>query len=104
MDDVTYLILRFATVVIAAIIAKYLIPALKTVVNKEFDEGLDGIINVAVYAAQQTIKDNTEKKQWVMEQVRSWLNERGVEISTDQLSMLIESAVLTMKMEMEKDK
>lgn len=99
MNDFTYALLRIVTTLIALVVSCYLIPLIRQSIAKINDEKLAEFIRMAVYAAQQTIQDNYNKKQYVVEMVRSWLQTHGVEITENQLDLLIESAVLTMKTE-----
>jgi LL-H family phage holin len=97
MNDMTYLVLRIITTLIAMIIAIYVIPLLKQSIAKIQDEKLQEFIKFAVYAAQQTIQDNFNKKQYVVSQVTQWLASHNIKITEEQLDLLIEGAVLTMK-------
>ena len=99
MDDLTFIILRVVTTAVALVIAYYVVPALKVVVQNHIDENVTGFINACVYAAQQQFKpeDGAIKKNYVLKNVREWLQERGIEITEEQLNILIESAVLDMK-------
>lgn len=97
MDDFTFMVLRVVTTLIALVIAYYVIPLLKQAVVKINDEKLTEFINTAVWAAQQTINDNFNKKQYVLEKVKDWLSKNNIDITEEQIDMLIESAVLTMK-------
>lgn len=104
MNDIIFIILRTVVVVIAILVARYVIPAIKAYIDAHNSNELAEIINNAVYAAQQTITGNAEKKEFVMNQVRSWLLQQGIEIDDIQLDMLIEAAVLTMKSELNNGK
>lgn len=97
MDEMAYIILRVLTTTIAAYIAYYVIPLLKRTIERLNDERLTDFIKEAVYAAQQTIADNEDKKNYVLERAAEWATSKGLEITQKQLDLLIESAVLTMK-------
>lgn len=97
MNDTTYLVLRIITTLIAMVIAIYVIPLLRQSIAKLQDEKLQEFIKSAVYAAQQTIQDNFNKKQYVVSQVTQWLVSHNIKITEEQLDLLIEGAVLTMK-------
>ena len=99
MNDFTYALLRIVTTLIALVVSCYLIPLIRQSIARINDEKLAEFVRKAVYAAQQTIQDNYNKKQYVVEMVHSWLQTHGVEITENQLDLLIESAVLTMKTE-----
>lgn len=96
MDELTFTLLRIVISVTAALITVYLIPYLKSQTNtKQMDE-LIGMINVAVKAAEQTVKGGKMKKAEVITFMSEWMNSRGISITDDQLDKLIESAVYSM--------
>ena len=99
MEDNIYLACRIIATVIGMVMAYYIIPAFKAYMADHVDANITGFINSCVYAAQQTIKDNADKKAYVLEQVTAWLNDRNIKITDEQLDILIESAVLAMKTE-----
>ena len=99
MNELIFELCRVIAIIIGAILAYYVIPCLRAMIEKHVDENITGFINACVYAAQQTITDNEEKKSYVLEQVTRWLNQKGIDISEEQIDILIESAVLAMKTE-----
>lgn len=99
MSDNVYLACRIIATVVGLVMAYYIIPAFKAYLRDHVDANITGIINSAVYAAQQTIEDNADKKAYVLEMVHRWLDNHGILIDEEQLDMLIESAVLAMKTE-----
>ena len=62
-------------------------------------EAVERWVKAAVLATQQTCQAKTgaERKEIVMEILRTFLLERNIEISDSQLDVLIEAAVKTMK-------
>jgi len=99
MNEMIFEICRIIAIIIGAILAYYIVPALRTFVEKHVDDNLNGFINACVWAAQQTIEDNADKKQFVLDRVTEWLHQKEIAISPEQLDILIESAVLAMKRE-----
>ena len=102
MNDLVFDACRIIATVIGLVIAYYIIPALKTVVQNHLDENITGFINACVYAAEQIYRDpktGTMKKKYVMKNITDWLNNRDISISEEQLDVLVESAVLAMKTE-----
>lgn len=85
--------------IITIILTSFIIPYLKHKIDMIKDDQLKQIIYDAVWAAQQTITDNTEKKEFVLNLVSDWLKEHKVNISAAELDVLIESTVLSMKTE-----
>lgn len=100
MDEMTFEICRIIAIIIGAILAYYIIPALRVFVSKYVDDNLTEFVKSCVYAAQQTMTDNAGKKQFVLDRVTEWLKSKEIAISPEQLDILIESAVLAMKREM----
>lgn len=99
MNEMIFEVCRIIAIIIGAILAYYIVPALRTFVEKHIDDNLTGFINACVWAAQQTIEDNADKKQFVLDRVTEWLKSKDIAISPEQLDILIESAVLAMKRE-----
>lgn len=99
MNEMIFEICRMVAVIIGLVLAYYIIPCLKAMVANHLDDNVHGFIKACVYAAQQTIADNEDKKNYVLSQATEWLNQKDIHISEDQLDILIESAVLAMKME-----
>lgn len=101
MDEMVFDICRLIATVVGLVLAYYVIPALKVVVENHIDENITGFINACVYAAQQIYEpeDGALKKKYVLKAVTDWLNDRNIKITDDQLDILIESAVLAMKKE-----
>lgn len=100
MNEVSFVMVRLCVIVIATIISVYAIPVLKGLAEDRMDARILEVIDKAVHAAEQTLKDNEEKKSFVINTVTAWLLERGLSISADQLDMLVEAAVNAMKVEM----
>ena len=99
MNDMIFELFRMIAIIIGLVLAYYIIPCLKAMVAKHLDDNTADFIRMCVYAAQQTIKDNEEKKQFVLDRVTEWLKSKEIAITPEQLDILIESAVLAMKRE-----
>lgn len=99
MNDMIFELFRMIAIIIGLVLAYYIVPVLKAMVAKHLDDNTTDFIKMCVYAAQQTIKDNADKKAYVMDMANKWLVEHDVNISAEQLDILIESAVLAMKTE-----
>ena len=97
MNEITFNILKIAVSIAAALITVYAVPYLKALKDNEKYSALSDMVDVAVYAAEQTIKDGgAVKKTEVMRFMTDWLNERNIGLSQEQLSQLIEAAVFQM--------
>lgn len=99
MNDITFDIYKVVVILIGFQVGFYLIPALKRMANNIQDEQLRKFVKSAVYMAQQTMKsdDGTIKFNRVRDLVTEWLNDHGMNITEEQLKILIESAVYAMK-------
>lgn len=102
MNEVTFNILKIVVSVVSALVAVYLIPFIKAkTADVKYQKLLD-MVEVAVRAAEQTIKGSGQgaaKKEEVITFVTDWMMEHGVTITYDQLEQLIEAAVFNMKRE-----
>lgn len=102
MNELTFDLLKIVISVCAAIITVYAVPYLKTLKeDRRYAQILD-MVDVAVRAAEQTIKGagkGMEKKKAVENVLYAWLLERGIEITPEQLNNLIECCVYQLKQE-----
>lgn len=102
MNDITFLILKIVVSVCAALVTAYIIPYLRTLrTDKKYSALLD-MVAIAVRAAEQMIRESGQgaaKKEQVVEFVREWMQQQGIDLTYDQLSQLIEACVYQMKQE-----
>lgn len=99
MNELIFELFRMIAIIIGLVLAYYVIPCLRAMVAKHIDDNTTDFIKACVYAAQQTMTDNEDKKNYVLSQATEWLNQKDISISDEQLNILIESAVLAMKTE-----
>jgi LL-H family phage holin len=102
MEDITMMILKIVVSICAALITVYVVPYLKTLRQDKRYASLMDMVEVAVKAAEQTIKEPGQgdyKKAEVIAFVSDWMMEHGIKISQDELSQLIECAVFSMHQE-----
>lgn len=99
MNDVTFMILKVIVSVATALITVYLIPYIKSQTKTKRQEEVLSMVEVAVRAAEQTLNSGKVKKAEVVTFVTSWLDQRGIKITEEQLDKLIESAVYSMNNE-----
>ena len=99
MNEVTFIILKLVISVCAALITAYVIPYIKTLRNDKRYASLLDIVEVAVKAAEQSLKNETGefKKSEVLAYVAHWMDNQGIYIDTEQLDQLVECAVYQMK-------
>lgn len=99
MNDTVFIIVKIVVSVIFGLVGAFLIPLLKQSKKSNEDDEIFTMIEIAVRAAEQTIKGSGQgavKKQEVLDYVTNWLNDRGFGIKEDQLNQLIEAAVYAM--------
>lgn len=96
MNEITFMILKVIISVSVALITTFLIPFIKSQTKTKQQEEILKIVQVAVQAAEQTLKGGEVKKEDVLRFMTDWLAKRGITISDEQLDKLIESAVYAM--------
>lgn len=98
--DIADILLKIVIGISFALITKYLIPYLKTLRDDARWKRLIDMVQTAVEAAEQTMKDpksGPEKKKAVLEFVSEWLTKQGIDVTPEELDKLVEAAVKTMK-------
>lgn len=95
-NEIVIMAIEIIFSVIAALVSAYLIPYLKSQTKTKQQEEVLKIVEVAVHAAEQTLKSGTIKKREVTQFVTDWLNERGLKFTEGEVDRLIESAVFNM--------
>ena len=80
-------------------VARYLVPWLEVNIDHQKFNEVVTWVNQAVMCAQQLMSDaeGAEKKQTVMIFLRRLMEDKGIEITDEQLDTLIESAVKQLK-------
>ena len=102
MNDLTFNILKIIVSVATVLISVYVIPLLKEKLNESKYQRLLDMVEIAVRAAEQTIKGSGQgavKKEQVIESVSYWMAQHGIDISPEQLDELIEAVVFNMNRE-----
>lgn len=100
MNDLTFNILKIVVAVATVFISAYVIPLLKEKLNDSRYNRLLDMVEIAVRAAEQTIKaDGAVKKDEVVKFVTEWMLAHGIAITQEQLDQLIECAVYNLKQE-----
>lgn len=102
MNDLTFNILKIVVAVSTVFISVYVIPLLREKLNDSKYQRLLEMVEIAVRAAEQTIKaDGAVKKDEVVKFVTQWMLAHGIAITQDQLDQLIECAVFNMNREVQ---
>lgn len=102
MNDISFTILKVVVSVATALISVYVIPLLREKLKDAKYQSLIEIVEVAVRAAEQTIKGEkmgAVKKDEVIDFVTWWAASHGVNITDEQLDRLIECVVYNLKLE-----
>lgn len=102
MSELTFNILKIVVSVATVFISLYVIPLLKEKLSESKYQRLLDMVEIAVRAAEQTIKGSGQgavKKEQVLESVSFWMLQHGVDITAEQLDELIEAVVFNMKRE-----
>ena len=100
MNDLTFLILKIVISIAVSLFTWYLLPLIKQKLEDRKNDQIIAMIETAVRAAEQTIVGSGQgivKKEEVLKWVHDWLEKNGLDISEDQLDLLIEEAVFLMK-------
>lgn len=101
MNDIIFEALKLLIMVCAAVIARYVIPWLKSRIEQDKMAAIEKMVTQAVLYAQQvlTSKSGAEKKAIVTDLLKEMLTAKNISITDEQLNILIEAAVKQMKME-----
>ena len=95
-SELATLIIRLAFAVIGTVLTYYIIPWIKSMYEINTDEKFKKFVNDAVKAAEQTIKESgsgAKKKELVIDQAKAWLEKRGIQMSSEDIDLLVESLV-----------
>lgn len=100
MEEIIFELLKCTVIVVTILITRYLVPYLKMRVDEYKNDKVVGWVFEAVNWAEQTIKASgkgEQKKQMVFEFVSNLAYNNGWNITSEQIDILIESAVFAMK-------
>jgi LL-H family phage holin len=104
MNELTFNILKIVLSAATAIITVVIVPYVREKIKDSKYEKLLEIVEIAVRAAEQTIKgsgNGAVKKDEVVNFVSWWMLEHGIKVSPEQLDQLIEACVFSMNREVE---
>lgn len=95
--DLTQIILAVITL-IGGLVARYVIPWIKGKLNDQQAEAMNGIVRVAVFAAEQLFNstEGKAKKAYVL----NLLRDNGYDIDSAAVDALIEATVKELRIEM----
>lgn len=91
MDDNLFKILQYVLFIIVLLIARYLVPAIKTFMNNAKYANVVDYVEKCINAAEILIAGTgTDKKAYVTVQLKDWLDKVGIKMTDEQISILIE--------------
>ena len=101
MDDILFQALKLLIMVLGVFVARYVIPCVKRMIDTEKMETVTQWVEQAVLYAQQVHQSASgpEKKAIVTKFLWEILTAKNISISEEQLNVLIEAAVKSMKMQ-----
>ena len=105
MEDIIFYSIGLIISVVTFVFGRYVFPKLKTATldsDNEFIKAISTWVYDFVVDAKNTLGDSVEgsdKKEWVSEKIENLLDSWGVNLSSEQISALIEAAYDKMKLE-----
>ena len=102
MNELTFNILKIVLSAAVTIITVVIVPYVREKIKDSKYEKLLEMVEIAVRAAEQTIKgsgNGAVKKDEVVNFVSLWMIQHGIEVTSEQLDQLIEACVFSMNRE-----
>lgn len=101
MDEIIFEVIKIVVMVVALVVARYLVPWLKEKIGADRMAQIEKWTKYAVEMAQQVhwSRPGKDRKAIVTEFLREILTAKNISISDEQLDVLIEAAVKEMKMQ-----
>lgn len=97
MNEIIFEILKCVVIVAIILITRYAIPLLRSKIEQSKYAELVEWVKEAVRWAEQTMEGGAFKKEQVVAFLTTLAFEKGINISQEQLDVLIEAAVKAMK-------
>ena len=104
MSEILFEVLKITVTIAVIVLTRYVVPYLKMCLENSKHNWILKWAEKAVKSAQQTIKDNEEKKAIVTEFLKEILIAKNISLSDKQIDVLIEAAVKQMKIEEKNEK
>lgn len=100
MNDITFEVLKLVVMIVAVLIARYLIPWLKVSIDAKKMEEIVTIVEAGVQMAQQVhgSEPGETRKAIVINYVHRILAQKGLTITDDELNVLIEAFVKQLRL------
>ena len=91
MDENLFKIIQYVVFIIILVAARYLIPAIKTIMTNGKYSNLIDYAEKCINAAEKLVTGSGEdKKAYVTELLKAWIKKTGISMTDEQLSILIE--------------
>ena len=99
MNEIVFEIIKVIVMLVALVIARYLVPWLKEKIGADKLAEAEKCVKYAVLKAQQVLWEESgpDKKAYVTEFLKEILTAKNITLSDEQLDVLIEAAVKQMK-------
>ena len=99
MNEIVFEIIKVVVMLVALVIARYLVPWLKEKIGADKLAEAEKWVKYAVLKAQQVLWEESgpDKKAYVTEFLKEILTAKNIALSDEQLDVLIEAAVKQMK-------
>jgi hypothetical protein len=97
MDETLFTIIRYVIGILGLIVFRYVIPYAKLKLEKSKYADVLDYIEKCMNAAEsnpifkEIVKAGEQKKQFVIESVTKYINEKGIKITSEQLDILIQA-------------
>ena len=85
MDENLFKIVQYVLLIVVLLIARYLVPAIKTFVSNEKYANLIDYAEKCINAAEKLVK-----KAYVTDLLQAWIKKSGIKMTDEQISILIE--------------
>ncbi len=101
MNEIVFEILRLLVLLAVFVVTCYLLPLIKSKIGQDKLEEITKWVNAAVLMAQQVYyaKTGAERKAIVINLMKDMLIAKNISITDEQLDLLIEAAVKSMKIQ-----
>lgn len=101
MSDIVFETINLIVMICAAIVSAYVIPYIrKSIGDKKLQDIADWAERAVLFAQQtMTAESGAERKAYVLEYLTSYAKEYKIPITDEQINILIESAVKSMKVD-----
>lgn len=99
MDEIILEVCKLFVMIITFVVGAYLIPCLKQKLGTEKLNALAAYVERTVYAAQQLLGDHNgeDRREYATSLITEWCEDNKVNISEEQIRVLLEAAVKGMK-------